>query len=345
MKQDPPIEQQTDKESAMKKIKDIKVSNTFAAIIIIIISSVFLIPNIIGSLALYYFMERDDRYYDNLQNERQESIARLGQSIKSLNIIDDNLRRCVEKSVEKSISIQPITNGGIRSASELTGLSCDNQGIYSIEGIDGLRSLTLLSLKGNNITNVEPASKLHKLKHLYLQRNHIANINPLGELFNLQDLYLDDNKISRADGLRELLNLRNLSLANNNVSDIHRLKELPKLRTLYLHNTHVADISAMLHMASLREASLPDLNHMFCADIIEIINTAQFEVVKGSEYRAHCRGDYGKGREAIRLIAKKQAGGTLNTREESLVLEYEINKQRQAYFNKYGNSSVLGKAQ
>ncbi|MEH6465926.1 MAG: leucine-rich repeat domain-containing protein [Shewanella psychromarinicola] len=131
-------------------------------------------------------------------------------SIDTLTISDESLDRCIKNTGRKYIE-------------DINALSCNDQGIQSIEGIE----------------------QLTELRSLFLNYNEIQDLTPLTELTGLFTLYLADNNIQDISALSELKNLTKLAIQKNDIQDISPLKTLLELQSLYTRNNNIYDFSVL----------------------------------------------------------------------------------------------------
>jgi Leucine-rich repeat (LRR) protein len=201
-------------------VKNIKVSRTFSFLIIVIVSSVFLIPNIIASVKLYLVKKNVDQFSARLKTQQLELENSVNAALKSLHIRDENLMRCIRFQANIGL-ISLGRDGALRPTKALTSLSCIQQGVKSLEGIEDLEGLMSLDLTGNNITDISPLVRLTNLKFLSLRWNTVTDISPLQEMSSLEKVSLPDlSKMLCAD-LVSLVITSNFSYVPNNNNRIN----------------------------------------------------------------------------------------------------------------------------
>lgn len=181
---------------------------------------------------------------------------------------DENFEQCVATG----LSLEPgtITEGDMQS---LRSLTCYNQGISDISGIEYADSLISLSLNRNNLTDISELAALESLTRLSLANNQISDISALTNLkdiyyldlnynqivdlspliYNtaLKELYLNNNQISSLDSLEPLTTLTRLEVMNNQISDISALSSLINMQILRLTNNQVTDLSPLSKLTDM----------------------------------------------------------------------------------------------
>ena len=195
-------------------MKNIKVSKTFAALIIIIVASVFLLPNLISSVKLY-FLDKD--YNEQATNYKADIAARadkINQSLSQLRIKDSNLYRCIESEVSRYKDIPSTSSGAINSVVELRSLPCSGQKIATLEGIQDLYNLESIDLRNNKITDISYLTELHSLKTLYINGNTLVDNRVILNIPSLEKASLPDfSKMMCADIL-DLINSAKFRIIN-----------------------------------------------------------------------------------------------------------------------------------
>ncbi len=122
---------------------------------------------------------------------------------------------------------------------ELAHLTCADQDIADVTGLEYFHGLRSLSLWENQITDIGPLSGLTNLQSLQLGNNHIDDITPLAGLTELTRLGLSANGIDDLEALSGLVRLQWLNLDSNAISggDCEQLCGLSELRWLTVeHN-------------------------------------------------------------------------------------------------------------
>lgn len=147
----------------------------------------------------------------------------------------------------------------------LKELTCSNQGIVEIEGIDKCRYLEKVWLSCNNIEVIRCVDKLPNLKWLFLGSNRIRKIRALTNCVNLEKLWLEDNRIEYLDNLNNLCNLTELNLAMNKIETIGvGFDGLHSLKDLNLSSNRIGNFKEVLNLnrlPALQYASFSDANY------------------------------------------------------------------------------------
>ncbi|MEJ2652106.1 MAG: leucine-rich repeat domain-containing protein [Gammaproteobacteria bacterium] len=291
----------------MRKIKS---SKTFLLIITLIAAG--------GSYYLFQIYHKDDGKYKAQKMALRKPAEDIDHSLAKLHVQDANLRRCIKNTAAKFGNVVAAHHFKVHSALELKSLDCRNRQISSLQGIQALK----------------------KMDQLDLNRNNISDIRPLMALVNLKRLQLDNNPISSIEPLRHLTRLEEVSLGKTRISNVDALAELHHLKELYLYSDVIGDVNAIPNMPSLVKVGLPDMSHYFCTDVIKLTSEANFEIAHRQLFQHNCLGNEETHNRVSRLVAKKQSGGELTKEEEMLVLQYEINKQKEENNEKYNDSNL-----
>jgi len=171
-------------------LKNIKVSRTFATLIIVIVTSVFLLPNIVASLNLRRIDEQNKALRHTYEQELENRVRSIERSIGQLSIRDPNLLACITDAVAMHKRIHPRNSGGIDSVTELNHLNCYRRKIRSIDGIEDLSGLRNLDVSNNQLVSIRPLLPLKHLEFLYLHDNPVRNIEDLQDMPSLKTVSL-----------------------------------------------------------------------------------------------------------------------------------------------------------
>ena len=223
-----------------------------------------------------YFVEvsasnAEDRYGDIIEEEGDYWV-RAAVGAVDVHIPDANLRRVIERALDKSAgqvisSAEMATLAGLRARrgeyiADLTGLefavgitSIDIEGheISDLSPLAGLTNLTKLYLGHNNIMDLSPLANLTNLTWLELYYNDITDLSPLAKLTKLTWLFLQVNLIEDVSPLSDLTDLQELDLGGNDIQDISPLLTLTSLTRLNLQSNPLNDESVNVHVPALEE--------------------------------------------------------------------------------------------
>ena len=213
------------------------------------------------------------RYRDIIDEEGDYEIRAVVEGV-DVRIPDENLRRVVERALDKSMG-QPISSAematlknlyavrkgiadltGLEFAIGLTSLSLGENEISDLSPLAGLTNLTRLSLGHNRITDVSPLENLINLKSLELEHNDITDLSPLAGLANLTRLCLQVNSIHDVTPLSGLTDLQDLDLGGNDIEDISPLVKLTGLTELNVQSNPLGDDSINVHLPTLEEEGI-----------------------------------------------------------------------------------------
>ena len=145
---------------------------------------------------------------------------------------------------------------GLEYAVNLQRLYLRGNPFGSIAALSGLTNLESLHLSINAISDISPLSGLINLEDLDMHGNDICDVSPLSGLSNMQHLVLHRNRISDISALSGLSNLDHLDLQRNTISDISALSGLNSLEVLILEYNEISDISALSTLTSLGRLDL-----------------------------------------------------------------------------------------
>lgn len=137
---------------------------------------------------------------------------------------------------------------GIMFIDKLRTLTCHDQGIRDLTGIEQFYNLISLDLTGNKIVNANILYKLKNLSSLKLGFNHIRDIQ----------------------FLKDLEHLAVLNLANNPLDDIKVVASLKMLHSLNLNKTNVSEVGILIDMANLQWISLNGMSNLNCRQFFQL---------------------------------------------------------------------------
>ena len=130
-----------------------------------------------------------------------------------------------------------------------------SKGIRDLTGFQFATNLKGLSLEDNQISDLSPLAGLMNLRTLGLGNNLVSDISPLKGLKNLDSLYLENNQVSDLSPLAGLTNLRILAFSKGDVSDLSPLAGLINLEYLKFHDGNISDLSPLAGLVNLKSVS------------------------------------------------------------------------------------------
>lgn len=181
---------------------------------------------------------------------------KAAESSKSENVVkfvDPNLEICIKS--ELNINSDFVT---VNELSNLTSLTCNNQKISNLSGIENASNLTNLNLKNNDISDISSLSELTKLKRLDLSSNKLNSISELNNLTSLTSLKISNNQVQDIAVVGNLVNLERFEANLNQISDITPLSALNDLQYLQLSHNQITDISVVSQLTQLSQLLLDD---------------------------------------------------------------------------------------
>ena len=90
---------------------------------------------------------------------------------------------------------------------EVTKLSCYNNQLTELKGLDKLVNLEDLDCHSNQLTELKGLDKLVNLEWLNCRSNQLTELKGLDKLVNLEELYCENNQLTELKGLDKLFNL------------------------------------------------------------------------------------------------------------------------------------------
>ena len=169
-------------------------------------------------------------------------------------IPDPNLRAAIAEALGKSPNA-PITVKEMEGLDNLGKLYVRSKGIRDLTGFQFATNLKGLSLEDNQISDLSPLAGLMNLRTLGLGNNLVSDISPLKGLKNLDSLYLENNQVSDLSPLAGLTNLRILAFSKGDVSDLSPLAGLINLEYLKFHDGNISDLSPLAGLVNLKSVS------------------------------------------------------------------------------------------
>jgi len=147
---------------------------------------------------------------------------------------DGRLDACVRAHLGVDAgAIDPAVAAGLQS------LSCPDQDIANISGIDFLVGLQSLSLWENEVSDLSPLATLSTLRWLELGANRISNLGPISGLEGLTRLGLSGNEITDVSDLAGLTAMEWLHLDDNDISNADALASMTSLDWLTIEHNDI----------------------------------------------------------------------------------------------------------
>lgn len=186
---------------------------------------------------------------------------------------DSNLDQCVRSNLQ--IDSEIITTSDLAN---LTSLSCPNQNISNLSGIENAVNLDTLNLMNNNISDISNLSQLKNLKHLDLASNNITDIDDLSGLRSLISLKLSDNQISDITIIENLVNLERFEANSNQITDVDSLSTLNNLHYLQLNHNQISNITVISNLTEIRQILVDDNNITSIPSLANLSNLKQLSL-------------------------------------------------------------------
>ncbi len=198
------------------KITEIRLSKTFSAVILIIVTSIFLLP-LLSVNFMFWLSDRGGQVTALPSRNQDESRVRIIElSLKNLRINDQALFDCISELALELARLPQGRSGGIASIDEIERLGCPDKGIVNLEGLDALKNLSSLHLQNNNIVNIDALAKLHELQTVDLSHNKITHLDSLAVLPKLKKLHLSGNQPNSIKPLLKIISLEEVDLPDTN---------------------------------------------------------------------------------------------------------------------------------
>ena len=166
-------------------MKNIELSRTFSASVIIILLGIFVLPSLYSGYALNKMDESEEAFYERQSRNDHNLMA----SVDKLGLIDNGLKNCITYALHKYKGI-PASNSDVSDVFQLKQLDCFRHKIKSLEGIAQLADLQYLDLSYNPVKDLYPLLRLKKLETLNLDQVRLADFNMLHNFDRLQFLKL-----------------------------------------------------------------------------------------------------------------------------------------------------------
>ena len=169
-------------------------------------------------------------------------------------IPDPNLRAAIAEALGKNPNA-PITVEEMEGLDNLGRGYGRSRGIRDLTGFQFATNLKGLSLEDNQISDLSPLAGLINLRTLGLGNNLVSDISPLKGLKNLDYLKFENNQVSDLSPLAGLINLRILGFSKGDVSDLSPLAGLINLEGLKFHDGNISDLSPLAGLVNLKSVS------------------------------------------------------------------------------------------
>lgn len=199
--------------------------------------------------------------------------------------IDITSIRFTDIALEACVANAALDSGWV-TASDAKALSCIDQSIESLSGIEKLSALEYLDLSGNQIVDIKPLRQLTALTTLKLSNNQVTDMAPVSALRQLNTLIFSDNAFERKNlsALRSLTQLETLVLRNNDIEDISALARLTQLLNLALENNAINDIGSLFMLENATNISLFGNDEISCTELDALAAAVEGRELKQPEY-------------------------------------------------------------
>ena len=182
-----------------------------------------------------------------------------------------NLEMCVRKKLRKEYG--ELTGEDMLY---LTSLSCGNQDIDDLSGIECAVNLEVLLLDKNRIKTINELAALDRLRTVDLTWNYIHDINPLKGR-RLLSVYLNFNYVEDISALEGYKDLNVIELALNEIKDISLLKDIGKgAEQICLHGNPIGNVEPL---SGLRDVQILDVSNCGLDDITPLSNMTNLEIL------------------------------------------------------------------
>lgn len=167
---------------------------------------------------------------------------------------DTNFLNFIERDYPYAITTDGLLD--TISADTIQGyFDLDDEGVYSIEGVQYFKSVKGVFCDSNYITDLSPLSTLTQITDLHCHANQLTELPDFSQFVNLQFLYCFDNELEAINGL-EHTKLKLLDLHGNNFTDFEVLAELKDLEILYMQDNALESLPSLDSLTKLRRVDL-----------------------------------------------------------------------------------------
>jgi DNA-binding XRE family transcriptional regulator len=146
------------------------------------------------------------------------------------------------KGLEGVLDIEQYCKDNNIDAEKIKWLSCHNNKLTQLKGLDKLVNLEMLFCNNNQLTELD-LSNLVNLKEVYCYINNITELKGFEKLDNLRLLNCNDNKLKELRNVDKLENLTELYCSYNQITELD-VGKLVNLRTLYCPNNKLVKLDA-----------------------------------------------------------------------------------------------------
>jgi DNA-binding XRE family transcriptional regulator len=156
-----------------------------------------------------------------------------------------------KQGLEGVLDIEQYCEDNNIDAEEVKWLSCHNNKLTQLKGLDKLVNLEMLFCHNNQLTELN-LSSLFNLKEVYCYINNITEIKGLESLVNLRLLNCNDNKLKQLRDIDKLESLLELYCSYNQLSELY-FGKIVYLRNLYCPNNKLVklDVTTLYNLESL----------------------------------------------------------------------------------------------
>ncbi len=180
--------------------------------------------------------------------------------INDVEIEDEAFRTCV---------VDFASSKGWTLSAQVTEISCLQQGIRSISGVESFVNLRVLFLQNrvgyhseddirplNAVTDLSPLAELSNLERLYIDGNAVTSVEALASHSQLITLAIRDNRITSLLPLENLTSLEYLNAEGNRIQALPSFSGSESLKYVYLRSNDIEDASGLANLPNLETLDL-----------------------------------------------------------------------------------------
>lgn len=171
----------------------------------------------------------------NIENSIVLTINNMDE--KPVYFTDENLELIIRDAIKKPEG--QLYYKDVKGVQNINNHDIAHEKIYSLKGIENLKSLGSLYLFGENIVDVTPLAELTELVSLNLEWNDIQDISSLKNLVKLENIALSANPITDISILGNMKELVGVSLSGCPIDSISVIKDYIYIDFLNISNTNV----------------------------------------------------------------------------------------------------------